>query len=154
MVAIAPSQGVILAEVYEKMAASYFSDLINRKFPSLFRLTGKTSRCKKTFVMDNDPSQTPGKAMETLRQLGITLKRIPPGSPDLNPIENFFNVVKRKLREDTQKRGITKETWDEFVNRVQSTIFSIPNSYIDKTIESMPKRIKRIICSKGKRIKY
>ena len=154
MVAIAPRKGVILAEVYEKMSASYFSDLVNRKFLTLFRLAGKTCRCEKTFVMDNDPSQTSGKAMETLRQLGITLKRIPPRSPDLNPIENFFNVVKRKLREDAIKKSIKKETWDEFANRVRSTIFSISNSYIDKTIKSMPKRIKQIICSKGRRIKY
>lgn len=154
MVAIAPRKGVIFAEKYEKMSGYYFSDLIRRTFPNMFRRLGKTSRTQKIFVMDNDPSQTSAMAMKALRELRIDLKKIPPRSPDLNPIENLFHVVKRRLREDAKEKCINKETWDEFIIRVRSTLFDTSTDYIDKTIDSMPKRIKQIIRSKGRRIKY
>ena len=72
----------------------------------------------------------------------------------LNPIENVFHIVKRQLREDAKLKRIERETWNEFVTRVKLTIQNTPISYIDKTIESMPNRIKEIIKSKGRRIKY
>lgn len=149
MVAIAPRKGVILAEVYEKMSGRYFSDLIKREFLTIFRRVGKTRRSTKIFVMDNCPSQTSAMAMGALQELGIELKRIPPRSPDFNPIENLFHVVKRKLRQDAINKSITKETFDEFVIRVKSTLFQISTDYINNTIGSMPKRVKEIICSKG-----
>ena len=104
--------------------------------------------------MDNCPCQTSVMAMGALRELGIELKRISPRSPDLNPIENFFNVVKRKLRENAINKSITKETFEEFAIRVKSTLLQISIDYINNTIGSMPKRIKEIIRSKGRRIKY
>lgn len=154
MVAIAPRKGVILEEVYEKMSGCYFSDLIRRKFLTIFRRVGKTRRSKKIFVMVNCPSQTSVMAMGALQELGIELKRIPLRSPDLNPIENLFHVVKRKLQEDAIYKSIAKESFEEFVIRVKSTLFQISTDYINNTIESMPKRVKKIICSRGRRIKY
>lgn len=154
MVAIARKKGVICAEEYEKMSGCYFSDFIERRFPIMFRQMGKTSRTRKTFVMDNDPSQTSAQARKTLSKLGIELKEIPPRSPDLNPIENVFHAVKRQLREDAKIQRIDRETWNEFVMRVKSTILNTSTNYIDRTIESMPKRIKQIIANKGRRIKY
>ena len=150
MVAIAPRKGVILAEVYEKMSGHYFSDLIRRKFLAIFRRVGKTRRQQKIFVMDNCPSQTSAMAMDALQELGIELKRIPPRSPDLNPIENLFHVVKRKLRQDAINKAITEETFDEFVIRVKSTLLRVSTDYINR----MPKRVKEIIRRKGRRIKY
>lgn len=154
MVAIAPQKGVILAKEYEKMTAQFFSELVLSAFPTMFRRVGKTSRDRKVFVMDNDPSQTSKKAMETLDQLGIELQKILPRSPDLNPIENVFNIVKRKLRQDAIEMQITQESWEEFVTRVTHTISHVSVDYIDKTIASMPKRVQQIIRRKGRRIKY
>lgn len=104
--------------------------------------------------MDNDPSQTSAKAMNALKQLRICFQNIPPRSPDLNPIENLFHVVRRQLREDAKEKCIIKETCDEFVIRVKSTILAMSTIYIDKTIESMTKRVQQIICSKGRQIQY
>ena len=79
----------------------------------MFQRLGKISRSKNIFVMVNDPSQTSAKAMEALRKLRIDLKKIPPRSPDLNPIENLYRVVKKILREDAKEKCINKETWDD-----------------------------------------
>ena len=82
------------------------------------------------------------------------LLKIPPRSPDLNPIENIFNIVSRKLEKDALDGGITCESYAEFCDRVQRTIYSISQELIDKTIESMNGRITDVIGNNGERLKY
>ena len=82
------------------------------------------------------------------------LLKIPPRSPDLNPIENIFNLASRKLEKDALQQGITPETYDEFCDRVERTICSIFQGVIDKTIQSMNGRIADIIRNNGERPKY
>ena len=82
------------------------------------------------------------------------LLKIPPRSPDLNPIENIFNIVSRKLEKDALDRGITRESYAEFCDRVQRTIYGISQELIDKTIESMNGRITEVIGNNGERLKY
>lgn len=79
---------------------------------------------------------------------------IPPRSPDLNPIENMFHMVRRQLKDDALEREIKHETYKEFSERVKQTLESYSKEYIDKTIASMPGRIKEVIKCKGGRTKY
>jgi hypothetical protein len=51
-------------------------------------------------------------------------------------------------------KNITNETWDDFVSRVTRNIWSVPKDYINKTIASMPVRLKNVIKKKGYRTKY
>ena len=81
------------------------------------------------------------------------LIQIPPRSPDLNPIENFFHLVRCKLKRDALALNITKETLEEFRARIIRTIYSIPVDLINRTIASMPARLQQVIDSKGYRIK-
>ena len=81
------------------------------------------------------------------------LLNIPPRSPDLNPIENIFNLASRKLEKDALQQGITREIYDEFCDRVERTICSIFQGVIDK-IQSMNARIADIIRNNGERPKY
>lgn len=82
------------------------------------------------------------------------LLKIPPRSPDLNPIENIFNIVLKKLEKDALEGGITRELYEEFGHRVQRTIYNISQELINKTIESMNGCIAEIIRSNGERLKY
>ena len=75
-------------------------------------------------------------------------------SPDLNPIENLFHLVDKKLKQDAIDRNIEKETFKEFSNRVIDTVKNMDSKVIDNIINSMPKRIKDIIKVKGERLKY
>ena len=79
---------------------------------------------------------------------------IPPKSPDLNPIENIFHQVKRKLSDDALERNIVKENFHHFSKRVKETIESLPKEVIDRTVASVDQRIEQIITSKGQRAKY
>ena len=64
------------------------------------------------------------------------LLKIPPRSHDLNPIENIFHIVSKKLEKDALNKGITHESYKEFCDRVQRTISGISQELIDKTIQS------------------
>ena len=154
LVAISYGKGVILAEQYEKMNAEYFAAFVRRNFSTLFEIAGKGPDDRKVFVMDNDPSQTSAKARVVMEELGMTFQRIPPCSPDLNPIENMFHEVRKRLNMAAKQKNVQYQTWGEFVNSVKFNIWSTPQSYIDKTILSMPKRIKEIYRRKGLRTKY
>ena len=64
------------------------------------RLSISVNPTGKLFLQDGDRSQNSKKAKTALDEVGSRQFSIPPRSPDLNPIENIFNLVKAKLRED------------------------------------------------------
>ena len=79
---------------------------------------------------------------------------IPPRSPDLNPIENIFNIAKRELKRQAIRNNITYETYEQFSERVKCTLYAMESDVIDNTIASMNKRLQLIAKHKEKRTKY
>ena len=150
LVAIAYNMRVFCVEEYTKMNAIYFSEFVRRNFPALFH--GRERR--KIFVMDNDPSQTSAMAMKAIEDQGAQLFCIPARSPDLNPIENVFHIVKSNLEMQVRARGINHETWTEFKGRVCKTLLDTSVDYINNLLLSMPRRIDAVITGKGYRTKY
>ena len=49
-------------------------------------------------VMDNAAFHKSGRTRETIRKAGARLLFLPPYSPDLNPIENSFAMLKKRRR--------------------------------------------------------
>lgn len=105
------------------------------------------------FVQDGDPSQNSALACAALKRVGAKLLAIPPCSPDLNPIENIFNIIKRILEADAIKKNISYKTYKQFSARIAETFKKLDHTLIDSTIASMNKRIDAII-GKGSRTKY
>ena len=101
-----------------------------------------------------DPSQNSAAARKEMKKLGVEVHSIPPRSPDINPIENVFHLLDRKLRSEAVEQNITNESYKEFSARVKSTIENIPVEQIDKIIDTIPKRMRDIISVRGERIKY
>ncbi len=118
------------------------------------------ARCDKEienalWLQDGDPRQNSKAAKVAWTQLKCTMQSIPARSPDLNPIENFFHVIRKKLKDDAIAREIKSEKYEEFCDRVSATIQSEEFvEYISKTIESLPKRIAEVIKRRGGRTKY
>ena len=129
-----------------------FSDFIKTHFQETF------NRCRipkeKRFFQDGCSVQNSKKARQTLDKVREVKFSIPPRSADLNPIENIFKYVKSELRTQTFEKNIKYETFKQFSIRVKHTLENTPTKYIDKAIESMPKKMLMVIKSKGKRIKY
>ena len=152
MVAISYREGVVLCEQYTHLNGQYFKDFIKKEFPKAFKKAKKGR--SKLWVQDGDPSQNSALALSAWLSIGAKLLPIPPRSPDLNPIENVFKLVKSRLAKDAIENNITRENFDEFSQRVKATILNFDKNIIDKTIASMNKRIELIIEKKGGRTKY
>ena len=89
------------------------------------------------FVQDGDPSQNSAAARKEMKKLGVEIHSIPQRSPDINPIENVFHLLDRKLRSEAVHQNITNESYQEFSARVKSTIENIPVEQIDKIIRTL-----------------
>lgn len=153
MVAIAHGRGVIECYQYEgNVNGEMFSTFIKERFPSIF--DKGNNKKGKLFLQDGDPSQNCRMSLDAMNKIPCRLFHIPPRSPDLNPIENIFHLVGKKLRKDAKDKNIKKETFNEFSFRVKQTLLNFPSEIIDKTIASMPKRINDVIKMKGHRTKY
>lgn len=153
-VAISHGHGTVLCKQYTwKVNGKNFADFVLRCFPEAFQKLG-VSPAGSMFLQDGDPRQNSRVARNAFETLGFEMFSIPPRSPDLNPIENVFHLVRKKLKQDAIDNNITHETYQEFSKRVAQTITDFSPALITKTIESMEKRIEMVVNQKGERIKY
>ena len=133
IVAISHSKGVLLCERYDTMDRNYFTSFIDQHFNTMFERSYKG--LSRLWLQDGDLSQNSKAAREAIARCHSELFKIPPRSPDLDPIENIFHLVSKKLAKDALERGITRESYEQFCERVQRTICGISQQLIDKTIE-------------------
>ena len=152
MVAITHEAGVVLCDQYEKLDGQYFKNLVLKEFRGVFKKAKKGR--SRLWLQDGDPSQNSAAARMAMKSIRAKLLSITPRSPNINPIENLFHLIKRQLNNDAIARNMTKETFEEFAARVKHTIINFDKNQIDKIIESMSKRIEMIVRKKGNRIKY
>ena len=80
--------------------------------------------------------------MPSLAQVEAEMLKIHGRSPNINPIENIFHLVKSQLTEN-----ITSESYKQFQTRVLQVLRTFPIDIIDKVIDSMGKRINKMILS-------
>ena len=71
-------------------------------------------------------------------------------SPDLNPIENLWSIIKRRI---SKKRHIIK-TAEEMGIAVQKEWDSLTEADYLSCVDSMQERVKRCLRAKGGHIKY
>ena len=153
-VGMAYNKGTVLCKRYEwRLNGENFASFVSRQFPRAFQNCG-VDMSGAYFLMDGCPSQNSSAAKEEYDRLGCKIFSIPARSPDLNMIENIFHLIRVQLKSDAVNLKIEKESFPEFCERVSETIKNFPVEVINKTIESMNKRIELIIESKGNRIKY
>jgi hypothetical protein len=104
------------------------------------------------YLHDNDPKHSKSKLISTfLHNKGINAIDFPPYSPDLNPIENLWGIIKRKVDDrnpqslDERKRMFHEE-WIRNDDEMRKLRLSLAHS--------MPKRCQQVIANLGHRIKY
>lgn len=153
MVAIAYGRGVLKCQQYTgNVNAELCANFVRDHFPGMFERSPNPKG--KLFLQDGDPSQNSKEAKDAMDSIGCRLFKIPARSPDLNPIENIFHLVGKKLQKDALETNLVREDFEGFCRRVKKTCLEYPHEVIDNTIASMPKRIDLVIKSKGLRTKY
>ena len=74
----------------------------------------------------------------------------PPQSPDLNPVENIWDTLLRRVRE----RSIPPNNLKELFLALKEEWARIPITTINDLYEGLPKRLDELKKQKGKSTKY
>lgn len=109
------------------------------------------------YQQDNATIHTAEITQSWLETHGIWVMDWPPHSPDLNPIENVWNLLKQKLFElypQLAERGRSNMDWDQFLTALEVAWNSIDQGKIDSFIQSLPRRIAAVKKAKGWYTKY
>lgn len=91
--------GIVLSRVFKGSTdASVFEDFIEQ----LLQHCGKWPELKSVLVMDNASFHHSDRIKQMCSEAGVKLVYLPPYSPDLNPIEEYFAELKAFIRRNWQ----------------------------------------------------
>jgi hypothetical protein len=102
------------------------------------------------FQQDNDPKHTSKRAKKWFEDHNVTVLDWPPQSPDLNPIEHLWHILKMHLASYERDPKSIQELWE----RVEVEWEKIPKEECVKLIQSMPRRVAAVLKAKGGYTKY
>lgn len=134
---LATIKGIINSEVYCNILNDYLIPPLNILYPQGYKLQE-----------DNAPVHKSKWTTNWKREHGIEFIDWPPNSPDLNPIENVWGLMKRKISEENLK---TVSVWKR---RIEELWSGLSDEYMKSLVDSMPRRIEECIANNGRVTKY
>lgn len=153
-VGISHGHGIVLCHHHTwKITGDNVANFITDVFPGVFQSLNCPPGQRK-FLQDGCPRQNSKVAEKAWTRIACEVVKIPARSPDLNPIENFFHLVRRKLADDADRQQIEVETYDQFVERIKKTMLEYDKDTINNMVASMPKRLEEVVKNKGGRTAY
>ena len=126
------------------MDGKFYTEILERHLPEVRNMFQGNWRLQQ----DNDPKHTSRVAKEFLKNNVPEVMDWPSNSPDLNPIENLWAIVKRntELRRPKNLNELDVFLHEEWVK--------IPNNLLINLVNSMPQRCREVIDRNGERIPY
>ncbi|KAJ5535388.1 hypothetical protein N7527_001642 [Penicillium freii] len=109
------------------------------------------------FQYDNAPTHTAYIVQELLREIGVNVMDWPPYSPDLNPIENLWALLKAdilRVRPWLREMPNNQETWAELVDAAQYAWENLTVHHFVNLAETMPHRVEEVIKYEGWHTSY
>jgi hypothetical protein len=125
---------------------SDFHQLVKQHVFGMFFLT--VCLVRRYHLHDNDKKFMSGLVSEWCHNAGITNLEFPPYSPDLNPIENLWAILKGKVENE---RPRTKEA---LIDAIKSQWKTIDIELCARLALSMTRRCNKVINNFGGKIKY
>jgi transposase-like protein len=136
--------GLSFLEKGKKMNSDEYIKILDEKVIDSMRRHNCT-----TFQQDKAPCHTSKRTMAWFVNNDIQVLSWPGNSPDLNPIENLWLIVKKKINYDACK---SLDSLKQEVTRVWC--MEVTPEVCANLIESMPRRITQVIKNKGYPTKY
>ena len=139
-----------LVRLYETVDGQRYSRLLrNHVVPFLLEALHETGEIY-TFVDDNAPAHRAGVCLDVLDQAGAKTVLWPPYSPDMNPIENVWAILKQRL----SKRKVKPQTEDELWAAIEEEWNALDLETIRNCVKSFERRLKNVIQVRGRWIDY
>ncbi len=135
-----------------KLDSDGYCKLLDEAFFPWYKTLKNGEKRKFIFQQDNAPSHVSNKTMAYLKKKGISENKImdwPANSPDLNPIENYWGILKRQIYEGGRQFSSLNDLWEA----VKDAANSVPPSMVLKLTSSMDNRLLELQAAKGGRIK-
>ncbi|KAI4904306.1 hypothetical protein NFI96_001700 [Prochilodus magdalenae] len=95
------------------------------------------------FIFQQAPAHSAKATSTWFKDHGIPVLNWPANSPDLNPIENLWGIVKRKMQYARPNNA------EELKATVRATWALITPEQCHRLIDSMPRRISAVVQAKG-----
>ncbi len=136
-----------LFEIDKKMNSDSYIQILKQ---NLFLNIDNGSISSYKLWQDNAPIHVSKKSKKFIVDQGIKLLRVPPNSPDINPIENLWSIITKRIYSNGKcynnlsdlKDSILKE-WNELNTEI-----------ITNLVNSIKKRMKMVIDTEGDVISY
>lgn len=110
-----------------------------------------------TFQQDNASIHTAKKVSKWLEEHGVTALEWPPYSPDLNPIEHLWAILKLKLNQEYPhlvEMGGSEQAYKALQDAIERCWAAIDQDIIDACIDSMERRVDTVLNAEGWYTKY
>lgn len=133
--------------VEERLTAEVYRDILQEAMlPSVLPVHGNDF----TFQQDNCPIHKARLVRQFLAENGVATLVWPARSPDLNPIENVWAIMTKKVNTNNN----IPQNREELIEKIREAWQELNVEYIQKLISSMPRRIQSVIDVAGAQIKY
>ena len=143
--AISATRKSPLLVVSGTLNAQGYQSLLSENFLPWFR---RQHIGRLTFQQDNAPPHTAKTTKRFFLDNNIDVLPWPASSPDLNPIENVWGIL--KVRVDRKK----PKNREELVSISMQEWEGIDINTVRNCIDSMPRRIEEVIVKNGEKIDY
>lgn len=133
-----------LRRIEERLNSELYVDILNDYVLASFDFGGMDP-ANSIFQQDNSRVHTAKLVQRWFDEQEFTVLKWPANSPDLTIIENVWSYLKYHLNLFQEDPKDMEELW----KRVEDIWSNIPEDYLHKLYESMPRRIEALLKSKG-----